>query len=493
MMRIKIPVLILVLALAEALHVKAATQLDFQTVDRLTYECYIGQKWDSVILVGKQALKQDIDYYYLRVRMGVAYYEKQEYFPAITHFEKARQFNSADPFVTDNLYRSYLYANRTAEARILKASQPEAITSKEESNPGAVDNVHVEAGYVLSSDASPKNLHTLMGKDSIYGSQDLYGNNMYGNFSLKFNLSKRVSLSVAYTYLNFSKEKYYQYRNRKTLAEIRNTPWGKDYIYPFITHDTSFAYHVNQHEIYLAAGIQLPAGFRLFPAVHFIRVGTELINDIGQVTTVRDTTRYVDSTHNYQFLPINRISYTYSRKDSSFFNYLVSLTVTQDIGVFNLGLSGSWSNLNGSNQGQIGFALTYFPLGNLDFYGTTSVTGFLQGNDSRLLLSQVLGVKLASWCWAEGNFYYGDYTNANIFNGSIVYNNSDVMNYRAGLNLVFVTGKHIQLSLIYQYSRKENEQVVYLRPKDPLAKPVMQINKNPYNTNSIIGGITWKL
>ena len=97
--------------------------------------------------------------------------------------------------------------------------------------------------------------------------------------------------------------------------------------------------------------------------------------------------------------------------------------------------------------------------------------------------------------WGEANFYYGDYTNANIFNGSIVYNNSDMIDYRGGASLVFQAGKHLSFSIIYQYSRRESQQIYYIKTQDPdthLVNEVKQTTNNPYNTNTLIGGITWK-
>lgn len=95
--------------------------------------------------------------------------------------------------------------------------------------------------------------------------------------------------------------------------------------------------------------------------------------------------------------------------------------------------------------------------------------------------------------WGEANFYYGNYTNANIFNGSVVYNNSDIIDYRGGASLLFVPWKHLRLSVIYQYFRKESQQLYYI--KDPVSgeiNEIPQLKNNPYNTNTLIGGITWK-
>ena len=199
------------------------------------------------------------------------------------------------------------------------------------------------------------------------------------------------------------------------------------------------------------------------PAFHWIHVSYNMVNPEFRTDSVSDTAYYsrIDNTW-YMFRhPVT--GYAFNAKDTSFNNYVVALRISKDLGRFSIGLSGSWSDLNGKTQEQAGVSLTYYPLGSLDFYGTTTATGFFQGNSKRLLLSQVLGAKITSWMWGEANFYYGDYTNANIFNGYVVYNNSDVIDYRGGATLVFVVGKHIQLSLIYQYFRKESQQVYFIK------------------------------
>jgi hypothetical protein len=175
---------------------------------------------------------------------------------------------------------------------------------------------------------------------------------------------------------------------------------------------------------------------------------------------------------------------------------VAALKVTRDIGRVSIGLAGSFSNLNGKKQKQLELSLSYFPFGNINFYGTTSATGFFQGKkDQRLLVSQVLGAKLTPWLWGEGNIYYGNYTNANIFNGSIVYNSSDRMIYRTGATLTFVINRHLYCSLIYQYAQKESQQYYYYKEQDPETLEINEIQTSKYNqyhTNNIIGGITWK-
>jgi hypothetical protein len=479
--------------------VSAMERLDFRTVDELTYRLYTEQKWDSVIVIGKKALRQDIDYYYLRVRMGVSYFEKQEYFPAITHLKKARNFNSGDPFVTDYLYRSYLNSNQNQEAELLKAKMPQDTRESPDSKNGLVELTHFETGYTLSSDRQPDNLSDLMGNDSIYGEQDLYGNNFYSNLGLKLRISKRVGLTLAYNYLRFNKTKYIQYgKVEEQLDTIIDNPFSKDYFYsyPWKIHDTAFNYDVNQHEGHVGGSFTLPYGIRAIAAIHLLHVSYSAISPGFKIDSISDTAYYSKIDSSYHLFKYPSVEYSYNRTDTSFNNWVVSLGLSKNLGIFNIGLCGSWSNLNNKKQIQTGASLTYYPLGNLNLYGTTSITGFFQQKDNRLLISQVVGGKITPWMWLEGNFYWGDYTNANIYNGAVVYNNSDIIKYRIGANLVFNVGKHLQLSLIYQYFRKESQQLYYIKTEDNITheiNEIPQIKNNPYNTNTIIGGITWKL
>jgi hypothetical protein len=475
------------------------SDLDFKKVDILTYRFFMEKKWDSVIIVGKQALRQDIDFYYLRTRMGIACFEKQAYYPAVTHLKKARNFNSEDPVIANYLYYALRYTDQGEEASLLKAKMLPESRKLIEDKQGFLDLVHVESGYILSSDKTPGNLATLMESDSIYGEQDLYGNSFYANIGLKMRLSHRLGLSLAYNFLNFNKTKYVQYgRGEENLVKVADSSWGQMYIYeyPWKVYDTSFKYQVKQNEFHVGVSYAPGSGFRIMPAFHFIHVAYTTTNVSYRFDTVQlpwYRTNVPDSLYTF---PFSQLIYSFEQRDTSFNNYVAALKITKDAGLFSIGLSGSFSNLNGKKQKQIGLSLTYFPLGSINFYGTTSLTGFFQGKkDQRLLLSQVLGAKFTPWLWGEGNFYYGDYTNANIFNGSIVYNNSDVIKYKAGASLFFVIGKHLQFSLIYQFASKESKQYYYIKETDPDTKEVDEVQKskyNQYNTNSIIGGITWK-
>ncbi len=89
-------------------NLNAQNTFSYTQSDKETYSLYIQGNWNELIKQGKKALKNGIDYYYLRVRMGVAYYHLGKYRLAIKHLLKANKTNQLDPFVNEYLVYSYL-------------------------------------------------------------------------------------------------------------------------------------------------------------------------------------------------------------------------------------------------------------------------------------------------------------------------------------------------------------------------------------------------
>jgi hypothetical protein len=496
----KVTLLILFLFLNSGWLHASETPDNPQTIetDILTYRYFVQKKWDSVLIAGNKALKNDIDFYYLRVRMGVASFETEHYYQSVTHLKKAREWKADDDYVNSYLFFAFHYTGQAEEAgRILKAMSAETRkTVTESDNP--IEAVYLHGGYTFSSAKNPENLSDLMGADSIYGEQDLYGDSKYTGLGLSIKATNNLRFNLAYTFLQFDKTKYIQYgRGEAVLTGIADSSWGQSYqdTFPWVIHDTSFNYTVYQHEMHLGATIYAGSGFRIMPAVHLVNVGYRNTGVSYQFDTVYYPAWYTNFDSTLYTFPFTQLQYTFTTHDTLYTNWLASLKISKELGVFSLGLSGSFSKLNGSTQKQIGATATYFPFGNLHFYGTSSISGFFQKKEKRLLLSQLIGARVTPWLWAEGIFHYGDFTNSNILNGSVVFNSSDRISYRAGGSLTFILNRKIQLSLLYQFTAKESLQYYYVKIDDPdpaKIREVQQVKYNKYQTNSIIGGVTWK-
>jgi len=360
-----------------------------------------------------------------------------------------------------------------------------------------LQQVSIEGGPTFSSDNRKKDNPDLIGQDSIYGMQELYGNSYYGNLNFTLKVSPRINLTFGYSYLNFNKHAYYQYsRYEDQLDSVTSYWWGivNHYSYPRKVYNTDYSYHINQHQFYLGSAILLPEGYKIVPAFQLIYVRSPKITSLYTPLTINDTIVNDTVTPNTDIYSFSQANYTFTENTSSVYNYLFSLLITKDFSFFTTGLSASYSNLNGLRQTQLGWSLTYFPLNNVNLYGTTAFIALFEDVGSQMIFSQSLGGKITPRLWISGSAVIGDLTNANLANGFIIYNNSDKINYRLEASLSYLIGKHLQLSLIYQYFRKESQQLYYTTdPATNEINDIPQIKNNPYNTNTIIGGITWKL
>jgi hypothetical protein len=94
-------------------------EMDFLRVDTLTYGYYMKGNWDSLIYLGNEAIGQNIDYKFLRQRLGFAFFTKSKYGTAQRQFLKALEFDSYDSFTLQYLYLSFLYEGNDDGAAVI--------------------------------------------------------------------------------------------------------------------------------------------------------------------------------------------------------------------------------------------------------------------------------------------------------------------------------------------------------------------------------------
>ena len=97
-------------------------EIDAAEIETKTFEFYTNKNWNSLISLGNEALKNGSDYFYLRMRLGIAYYEQKNYCLALVHFKKAIDFNATDDLANEYLYYSYTFIGQEEEARKLSTT-----------------------------------------------------------------------------------------------------------------------------------------------------------------------------------------------------------------------------------------------------------------------------------------------------------------------------------------------------------------------------------
>jgi hypothetical protein len=164
--------------------IRAQDTLTSGTVEDRSSVFYSQGDWDNLISFCNKAIGKGFDYYYLRYRVGVAYYNKKEYRIAEKHFEKAIAFNSTDE-AEEYLYFCYIYSGQFDQARWLSKSFSPDAASYTGTNKRKVLSFATLEGGIGSSDSSAK-----------------FQNEYYVQASLGHYVANRFSLFHAITYFS---------------------------------------------------------------------------------------------------------------------------------------------------------------------------------------------------------------------------------------------------------------------------------------------------
>lgn len=421
-------------------------------IEQKTFDLFQNKQYKRLIYVGENIIKAEIDYFYLRLRIGIAYYEAGNYRMAAYHLEKALYYNSDDPIELEYLYYSYLLSGRISDANFLTRRMTDDLKEKIGYKTKILNSVNLEGGTSLSNNFPKNSSIDIDGDTNIYGENDMSNNVLYAHIGLKHDISPFLSIYHGFSHIGLEKRKIIRINNKDSICN----------------------YSLTQNEYYINSNIQLKNGIKITPAFHFIHVGA------NSLAYQYDTTKYIG---------------TFSESTLNINNYVMFLGISKDYKKATISLSGSFSNLNSAKQIQIGLGFTYFPFGNLNLYSSTNLSYFNQklsasqsnSKENRIIFDQMIGLKLFPKLWTEGSLTLGNLANFNDKNAFVVYNIADKINLRTGISLIYSLSSKIELSLRYQLLMRESNYISYETPK------IINTNTINYQNNTIIGGIKWTL
>lgn len=96
--------------------ISAQSDKNFAYYNQKTYDLYLSEQWHELIEEGKEAIQAGYDFFYLRQRIGIAYYQLEQYGRAVPHFYAALDFNKANIVTQEYLYYALLFCGRSGEA-----------------------------------------------------------------------------------------------------------------------------------------------------------------------------------------------------------------------------------------------------------------------------------------------------------------------------------------------------------------------------------------
>lgn len=433
-------------------------KFDFVTVDKITYELYLQKNWEKLASYGKEAIKNGIDYYYLRMRVGIAFFELEKFMNAEPHFQKALVFNTNDIDALTYLYYCYLNTGKQADAEKVLKKIPKKVVA----DMGIVESKNIDFVYLETGPSLTNNNKNIAGFD-LDGNENIYGENTYlrGGYYTALGLKYRVSPTVRLvgSYVNIIQGITKQIVQNDSL----------------VINDEFLLY---QHQVYLNANIRLNRNITIIPAFHFLNTSYSTVY-----------TKYDEITKDFEYF-----------QSKTILNSIIAhLAIEKDISLLTLGLFGGYSNLNERNQFQGGLSVTIFPEGNLNLYTNSKFIFRWQDSLStgkyynRFIFYQMIGLKIFKGFWTEAFATFGELENYYEKNAYVVYNIPDKILFKWGVHLLYQVNRRIDLSLEFENLYREGIFVTFTSPVDELSEdPSREFKAYTYNNYIIVGGIKWK-
>ncbi len=396
----------------------AQDTLTSATVEEKSYQLYTDKNWPELVSFGKKALHEGYDYFYLRMRMGIAYYERKNYNMAETHFAKALNFNSGDDLALEYLYYCYLFTGKYDEARLLSKQFSPALAEKT-----GTDKQSPLSFVMLEGGTKITDKKTYPSRNSNNKKGNYFDPPVYVQVGLNHYIKNRVSLFHALTY--FSQE--------------------------------TFVNKVNQYQYYLKGTVPLKRNFSLSGSVHYINLKVSSENSYSVTDTLWPPGVPPHTQPPPGAPPYKTVTTSTTISNSSQSNYFVgSLAAHKNIQKFTVGLGTTISNMNSVTQYIHSGFLSYALLGNSKL--VVGCTGYVHTVDNY----KTTDVSPAPFIYIQPvnrfslKLSYLSNTNNNIIedNGYLVNNSPDLTQQRYSALCNVTVSKHLIIYGLYQLEQK---------------------------------------
>lgn len=439
-------------------------------VDSLSYSLAIQGKHQQLVSLVHEALKYDIDFYYLRLRAGVSYFNKKQYLLALAHFYKALEFYPADFTTKEYIFYCHLYLGNIEKAKEIVQKMPITYQSYYLSFVKYSNNINIESGYQNTNFSSNQDTSKFLA-DGVFAESDRTKSLQYYQLGGDFNLTKKVKLYAGVSLVNnlksqhiYSKDNYYYY-------DYNNSIFNKQ----IKVKDTSLEYNLYQYQTYLGATINLPNQFTLlagFQDMYYKQSKLSAISDSSK-STLLDTLVY---------------NYRYSLQGITQNNFATSLTLMKSYKNWQGQMSVGFANIVKTSIFQAGGQFIYFPLGN---YNLSLTAGYYFSKDTltrNIGLFKIAG-KITERLWFESYHYQGNLKNFQESNSYVIYNVSDAIKSKSGVSLTYYYSQRLSLGVRYDLMVREANYDSYVKLNNTTSK-IVQTDK--YNMNSFIINLIWK-
>jgi len=422
---------------------KAQEKLNYAEVDKQSYQLFLEGKWPELIQFSEEARKQGIDFFYLQVRTGIAWYNLGKYRNAAPWFLKAYANDKSFEWLQEYVYYSLVFSGRQVEAVKYAPFFSDEMKKKIGFQNIGVTRLAFETGYSFNQDFD--NLKTRafstevnLGED--YGEGYFLKNYTFQSLDLSHRVAPNFTLNHNLTYFGV---------NREAIVD-----WGGQ---------TNSSIRINQFNYYINPVWVIGKKLNISPSLN-------LIFGSGDVYAGRLT---------------NNSSKAYSIKKTTYSDAVFSTGIWSDFGNFSPGLEFNAGKINDSKFTQLSSWVTYYPLSNTKLYITPKVY-FKSGTDGFGWNAMgISGGATLGKIHLSGQYLFGEMENFVESAGYVISNFPGKSDRKIMGSVHFPLGKKYQFVLRYINQNVTEKYQVYTGGYKSNA---LEYN---YLKHTITGGISW--
>jgi hypothetical protein len=417
--------------------------------DSVTYQLYLGKEWKSLLKETRKSLSDEVDFYYLRLRAGIAAYELKNYRLAAHHLGKAHAWNTSDEFNNYWYYHALLQGSRVDEANALASGFSDEYLQRMQIRPKSVVNsLLAESQVTMNTDYNTLLSESITGDYSYMAWRNVLKQQFYKGIGIDHRVADR----------------FYLFHGLSHLGIKRMQMFGRS-LPPRI--DDKFESSTSQYQYYLQGRYILDKGWSISSSVTLLW-GEAVSNYI---------------TFSNAGIPLlNNYSYKISDR-------FLSASIAKELVRIRPKLSVAFGNINGYRQLQAGGQLIIYPMGNVNLYFTSDLAlhSDKSADDLKSVFNQKLGVKTGPfWLIAEGAI--GTMRNFVASDGYVVYNMAETVNNLVGLAVYLPLIRYrFDVTARYQLLNKEGTTFDYLNTTE------FQVQSYTFRDSNFLISLRWHL
>lgn len=458
--------------------------------DSMTYQQYLASDWKALLKTGKSMLEQNQDFFFLRMRMGIAALKLNDYNKAETNFRKALEFNPFDQDALMLYYTAIRYNLRLLEAGSLAGRM--SASSREQlelSKATRIYAMHLDGGYNIRSDIDGLDFNRLTSGFGLYGYERVYRNNWFTDAGANILAKPNLMFYIGGQLIEVDVVDRFAYLQPELeLSGLSQNEFGNAFYYSLLSKPAMHekTNRLSQRSAYLQAQYSPTSRTRIIGNLHLQHVNSDFTTSEIITVTLSDTA-FISHQNNevqmftadYSSIGFNNVNWATTDFNAGI-SGIINFGKIQGIGGLSIG------RINDKKTTQINLGMNIQPFGNPNLYAHAELFAVQQSRKRYVAVKSRLGARLHPRSWLEVEMLTGRLNNLSDQYGYILYNHPELVNFRTEAIYSFELTSRLLMQIRYRLLLSDRSYYFFESNNTDI-----QSNTYPINAQTITGGLKW--